>query len=275
MRVAIVVCVRDEDDIIADFLDYHLTQGFAPILVHDTGSTDATLPILGGYGPPVEVSRSREDGFDQSRLVTRLAHQAYTTHRADWIFPIDADEFVWSDRPVCDLLAAVPADHQVLSLPRSNFAPVADGGQPWHQRMIYRQAASRTPFGNDLPAKIACRGRSDLVIDHGCHALCSPALPVTPAPKALSLLHFPLRTLEQARRKTVGGTARLTRTPALPAQVGRTWSAIAGLDRAGTLPGYWRAAALTPAAAGRRLADGSLVHDDRLATALLRTRSAR
>jgi hypothetical protein len=136
--------------------------------------------------------------------------------------------------------------------------------------MVYRHTSSRTPFGEHLPAKVVCRGRPDLVIDHGGHGVLRPAVPVAPAPGGLSLLHFPLRTLTQARRKTTGGARRLTHTPGLPPQVGRTWKALAALDGAGTLPAYWRTAQLTADTARQGVADGSLTHDDRLAAALRR-----
>jgi Glycosyl transferase family 2 len=268
VRLALVLCVRDEDDIITEFLDYHLARGFGPILVHDTGSTDTTPRILARYTPAVEISHSQETGFDQSRLVTRLARRAYTVHHADWVFPVDADEFVWCDTNPADLLAGVDDAHAALHLPRANFGPVAEDGRPWHQRMVYRHTASHTPFGSPLPGKIAHRGRSDIDVDHGGHALLSPALPVAPAPNGLCLLHFPLRTLDQTRRKVVTGAARLASTAGLSSSVGRTWKALARLDAAGALPIYWRALRLTPDLARQRLTDGSLAYDDRLAVAL-------
>lgn len=42
---------------------------------------------------------------------TRNATHAYRRHAgADWLAHIDADEFIWPDRPVAEVLAALPAD---------------------------------------------------------------------------------------------------------------------------------------------------------------------
>jgi hypothetical protein len=57
--LALVLCVRDEADVIADFLHYHLARAFDPIFARDTGSVDATRRILAGYGSAVECTAPR------------------------------------------------------------------------------------------------------------------------------------------------------------------------------------------------------------------------
>src|SRR5437867_7726307 len=46
LRVALTLLVRDEIDIVATMLDYHLAEGLAPIIVTDNGSVDGTLDVL-------------------------------------------------------------------------------------------------------------------------------------------------------------------------------------------------------------------------------------
>jgi len=117
------VCVKNEQDIIGAFLDYHLTQGVAHILVTDTGSTDLTPRVLRDRVPggQVTVSQEHAGGFDQSRWVTQMARDACTVHAADFVLHADADEFWWplhGDLPAA--FAAVPDDVTALAVPRSN-----------------------------------------------------------------------------------------------------------------------------------------------------------
>ena len=60
MKLVMTLLVRDEQDIIADNLDFHLAQGVDEVIVTDNGSEDATLDILAEY---------------ESRGVVRVIHE--------------------------------------------------------------------------------------------------------------------------------------------------------------------------------------------------------
>ena len=49
MKLVMTLLVRDEEDIVADNLDFHLAQGVDEVIVTDNGSSDATLEILRDY----------------------------------------------------------------------------------------------------------------------------------------------------------------------------------------------------------------------------------
>jgi hypothetical protein len=90
--------VRNEADIIRTNILHHLALGVDRVLVIDNGSTDDTGPILDELAKGGRVQWSRVDGsFRQAALATELTHEAFL-QGADWVIPIDADEFWWSPR---------------------------------------------------------------------------------------------------------------------------------------------------------------------------------
>src|SRR5215207_2310644 len=86
--------VRNEADIVRLNVLYHLSLGIDRIVVVDNGSTDGTDRILKQLSiEDTRVGSWRDDGpFLPSKVMTELAREAFRA-AADWVVPIDADEF--------------------------------------------------------------------------------------------------------------------------------------------------------------------------------------
>src|SRR5690242_4824967 len=98
MRLVMTLLVRDEEDIVAANLDYHLNRGVDFILVTDNRSVDTTPDILHRYAADVvRIINEPDDDYQQWRWVTRMARLAATEYGADWVFHCDADEFWWPE----------------------------------------------------------------------------------------------------------------------------------------------------------------------------------
>lgn len=95
-RVWSVSMVRNEVDIVEAFVRHNATivNGMA---ILDHGSSDGTLEILTALvreGLPVRLVESAVPGYLQEEITTSLAREVFGTTAADFVIPLDADEFL-------------------------------------------------------------------------------------------------------------------------------------------------------------------------------------
>ncbi len=92
--VVVGIClVRNAADIVRVNVLHHLSLGLDRIVLVDNMSTDGTDLVLQELSRDSRVRWFQEDGpHPQARVFTRLAREAYH-EGADWVLPIDIDEF--------------------------------------------------------------------------------------------------------------------------------------------------------------------------------------
>jgi Glycosyl transferase family 2 len=275
--LAMTMMVRDEEDILADNLRYHLDQGVDLVLVVDHGSSDGTQDILKEYerAGHVRSYRVEERAYRQRERITELLRIAREEHRADWVIHGDADEFwVPAVGTLRDVFAAVPDRYGYLVVPRHDFVPTDDEAAPFHQRMVLRHRRSLNGRGHRLDPKVAQRPAAADVVAPGNHALIDPKLAPAPEIGALEILHFQMRGYEQFERKVLrnggGHEAETDREPS----VGIDQLTQLAIYRRGELRDYWRARLPDPDEREQQVAQGQLVIDRRLQQALGRPGSA-
>jgi hypothetical protein len=266
MRLLMTLVVRDEEELLAANLDYHLAMGVDFVLATDHRSGDATPDILGGYVERGVARVFREEGeaLDQGGWVTRMAEVAAAEHNADWVLNNDADEFWW---PVAgtlkDMLAAVPERYGQLAVPRHNFIPRPGEGQFW-ERMVIREARSENLIGGELEPNAIHRAGRAVKIDHGNHWVTGPGMTAAPRIPLIEVLHFPARTYEQLRRKVEHQGSGYGALPDRDPDVGRDQLTVYEVHRRGKLLEWFETAMLDEARIEAGLASGALVVDRRL-----------
>src|SRR5262249_55488498 len=175
MRVVAICCVKDEIDIIEPFLRHTLT--FAEeIVVLDNGSTDGTRAILESLqqeGLPLEIVDDPSPGKYLSRRLTRLMHDfAIAKYRADWVLPLDADEFVTIPAGG-SLIAPDAREDATIALPWRSYVlcDKDDAGQPNPVlRMRHRLRHENWPWIKVvIPARLVA-GTQALIMQ-GSHAI--------------------------------------------------------------------------------------------------------
>ena len=112
MRLWAVAMVRNEADIIEAFVRHNLAF-LDGLVILDHRSTDATpgiLQRLKAQALPLVLLQSREKAFFQGSEITRIATESFRRTDADFIFALDADEFIRapSREAVEDALATIP-----------------------------------------------------------------------------------------------------------------------------------------------------------------------
>jgi hypothetical protein len=267
--------VRDEADIIAEHLEYHLRAGVDFVIATDHRSRDGTTEILESYEQAGVLRLIRDDSefARQSEWQTRMARLASTDHEADWVINSDADEFWWPrGSSLKGVLNKVPASDGIVRGLVRNFAPRRAGSASFTERMTVRLAISApindpaTPFRP--VAKVAHRGHPAVVVRDGSHRVFGVPWGILDAWFPLEVLHFPLRSEEQCARKY-----RKTWTGWSENLRGDLARAMQASAEGGQNP-IWDRVALDESDIERGLADGSLVSDVRVRDAARLRREA-
>lgn len=95
MRIAAVLITKNEEDLLARCLDS--IKGLDELIICDTGSEDSTVEIAKKYTDRVYTDYKWEDSFCKARNHAN----SKVSKDIDWIFTIDADEYLVN--PVDDL----------------------------------------------------------------------------------------------------------------------------------------------------------------------------
>jgi len=214
--------VKNEQDIIEPFVRHNLRL-LDRLIVLDNGSVDETARILTALAqefPNLVVLQDKRFGYTQSERMTSLLHQCQASFAADYVIPLDADEFLDpADRP---------SFHQSLEqIPRGGYGLI-----PWctfvltpgsvdaatsdpPRTMVWRRR-QELPSYHKAILRLDGAPATDILIEQGNHQARSTSgqqLPVVRM-SALRLLHYPVRSLDQLVAKSVvGWMAYLAKDP--------------------------------------------------------------
>jgi len=276
MKLVLTLLCRNEADIIASNIDFHLSRGVDLIIATDNGSTDGTTAILEHYQSKgvLQLLHEASHTHDQEVWVTRMARMAASEHGADWVINSDADEFWWPrDAAFKEVLAAVPSEIQALQVHRTNFLPPAANAPsslPFHQIQIIRESHSFNSLGHPLPPKVCHRGEAEIVVSDGNHAVQRNGIQVkTLQNTSIEILHFPIRSFGQLERKIREGAEALERNTRISPSVGDSWRNLYKNHLlTGQLLDYFARLRPDSQELSRALSQGDLIEDLRLQQAL-------
>jgi len=221
MKVVGILLVRNEIDIVFYNIFHHLdVVGFDELIIGDNGSTDGTLRTLhylSKLDPRITVIEMAGP-YDQSRRVTDLYHLALDAG-ADWVVPLDADEFIpLSRRRFRQLLQSekFPAIRlgvrnfvQLRHVKRRRLRSVAS--LAFYARTVDGDGKKLVESGDIAfvqhvyPNKMIWKADRNLVIHKGNHS--GGGVDYTLAEQRFDLFHAPLR----ARSSIIDRAARIPR----------------------------------------------------------------
>jgi hypothetical protein len=210
MRIAAVMVVRNEADILPVNIAYHRSIGVTDFWITDNGSTDGTTEVLRALVDANDWLRWRSEpgAFHQGEFASGLAQDAWSAG-AEWIVPIDAGEF-WSttDGPLprsLELCNAGALACQLENFVQSERVRIDDGATL--MTMTYcaevvgsiegaRELVESRSIGfveMAYPPKLIHRASRSLIIGDGNHAGIGHAGDVVPH-AGVKVLHAPIRS---------------------------------------------------------------------------------
>jgi len=211
MTLAVTAMVRDESDVIRQWVEYHLAQGVDVIIVTDNASTDGTTEILQSFAESGVLTLHHDPVHrkQQGTVVTAMAREAATVHGADWVINADADEFLMPvDRSLtlADVFSRLDEGLGSFGVPVVNMVgPVAESGAGW-DRLVWRDQRDNDQLRNvgvlAQPTSNAVHvGRPDVTVVQGNHLVSIASTGSPPDALALEVLHLPWRSWHQFEHK--------------------------------------------------------------------------
>ncbi len=204
--------VKNEQDGIEVFVRHNL-RFLSHLVIVDNVSVDGTRGILTQLAaefPNLVLAEDDAFGFNQSERMTRWLDEYQARFAADFILPLDADEFLdlEGEHAFHDLLREIP-EGGCGQIPWCTYVltPGTDisGGDPF--RAMQHRRRKELPVRYKVVIRLDGRSASGLELAQGNHAVRSTSggeIEVTRL-NGLRLLHYPLRSLDQARSKCVVG----------------------------------------------------------------------
>jgi len=218
MKLYGATMLRNEADIVEPFVRHNLTA-LDGLIVVDHGSQDGTSEILAALvaeGLPIEVEHDASVEYLQSEIMTRTARRLFAERGADFVFALDADEFlkVPSRRLLEDTLERVPsAMHAAMQWQTyvadyrpgtpSNVLALATRRLAQERHGLFKVIVARC-LAESPDAVIA--GGNHVVLPSAGHSLAKqPLKHARVSPSVVALAHLPVRSARQLVNKILIG----------------------------------------------------------------------
>ena len=210
--------VRNERDIIGPWLEHHLAL-FDHIVIADHKSDDGTYELLqaeASGNSKLRVLRYVEPSYDQDAVFNALKDYAAQNCDFEWLFVLDADEFLPFDGEVFRDEIGKIESYDVLCFNWRNCFLSGDAlgvGYRSHDLSTYGKVALRRNIAEDKSYRIP----------KGAHRLTHSDMGSINGFEFGELLHFPVRSVDQIWRKTLQGCESYLHVPGYGGVQGRHW----------------------------------------------------
>jgi hypothetical protein len=224
MKLVLVSRVKNETDIIEAFVRHHVRY-FDKLIILDDGSSDGTYEILTSLrasGLPIVLLREPVVGYDQSRYMTLLIRMGVYQFGADWVAPLDADEFLELPNEMTLSEILFEQEPALFALPRSNFIWKPEYNTSRKRNPVLRMCFRLPPRPDTkkvlVPAHLV---DGNIRLEQGNRALMrdEDVLPARPL-ASVGICHFPIRSLPQYASKVAVRYLQYAATPSRNREIG-------------------------------------------------------
>jgi Glycosyl transferase family 2 len=240
---ALVLMVKDENDIIRQNLEHHYNLGFRRFFVMDNSSTDGTSDRIAAFRVAhsealVFYAYDQIVGYHQQTKMNafQVFAQSYLVHekpQLDWIFFVDADEFITCcsadigqardafQGALADIDQKIMIFHWVQCASKAPIQALQGGYKP---QDVFRHRWHKL---DPAVPKVSFRSNHGIMTTQGNHTTTAYPYSVSQAKimaeAGFYLLHYPMRSIEQLYQKIMNG--------------GRAYQGIGSLSEFG---GHWK-----------------------------------
>src|SRR5215470_14529542 len=214
MKLAGISMIRNDADIVEPFVRHalHLLDHLFVIVHSPHDGTGEILTALQAEGLALTLVLDNEPAFLQGERLTWLAREAYTALKPDYMFPLDADEFIVPAQrdKIESALSTLPSNAPACRIRLRTFVPTSEDavGESHPLRRIAHRIRNPENVSKVVLAQGFALDRT-LVLDHGNHGLlrigAGESLLPLPMLRDIALAHYPVRTAAQVINKTIIG----------------------------------------------------------------------
>ena len=214
-HIVMTLLVKNEEQMLAQQIEFHHALGVDHFIVTDNNSTDGTPDIIRRYqekGWVVDVIEEHATDYEQKAWVDRMVELARAKHHADWIINADADEF-WL--PACGSFPELLKDTRANVLAGELHSVLPEESKPWQEwTQLVRYVDDYEAYGlsrfsifERQNKKVLHRSRGYLQISMGNHKV--SMLPHIEHRADITIFHFNVRGREQFMQKMINGGKQL------------------------------------------------------------------
>jgi hypothetical protein len=229
VKLVTISTIRNESDILEAFVRYHL-QIVDWMIIINHRSNDSSMHILQSLkkeGLPIELTEETSLELQQGPFLTRIMKKAVKDYDADWVIPLDADEFlaVSGDGHIHEVMQKLPSD-KVVKVPWRTYVPLpSDNFQEPNilKRIQHFRSRENQNLRKIMIPRILAMKKYGLIAA-GNHGFVRESfrkqkeLPYVHMDQ-LVLAHFPVRSSQQIMTKAfVGWLACLAKPNRLPTE---------------------------------------------------------
>jgi hypothetical protein len=181
------------------------------MIITDNGSWDETVPIINSMiaeGYPVLLIEGKERDFQQKNNMNDMMTMAFRDHGADWVIPLDADEFVItvSGAPPGDVIGRL--DPLSLHFIKWRTYLPEDPNVDCNKMIPARMTMARTPGTETFSKVLVSRYVHEAFrpqFTAGNHNVVSgtDTNPGKTMQEDLKIAHYPIRSINQCRSKVL------------------------------------------------------------------------
>jgi hypothetical protein len=234
-RIAALMMVKDEIDVIEANIHYLSNQYLDKIYVYDNGSTDGTREKLSYLSVIYNELVIKDDpivGYYQSEKMNKWSNELFQKD-IDVIIPIDADEIWYSKNPEYTLGEAIRrSDADIFVARAEDYVPTIF--DDFTEKVFYKRIRHKKVHSDSF-SSVAFNYSPEFYLEMGNHNVLNH--PGERAYDVIGIKHYQYRSFSQFCKKVRNGKTAYDATN-LPDYMGSHWRRLGAMS-AEELKTYW------------------------------------